>query len=335
MAAEKSFLRSVRIGEIDALKGIGIILMIMGHQFYGNHFDMWIHAFHMPLFFLVSGFLYRKPETISMGVMKKVRTLVIPYLFFGMVHLAIVGIRYLCLGGDAKDFARFVSHLVFYNTEGLPICGAIWFLTALFFATITCYILDFTIINRFLKFSCIVIINFIGIILPYFSIRLPWSLDISFVGVGFIYVGVLFRKLYEKVVISENKCLIIGLFGCIIGSLLIQVNKPVNMRLAVYGQVVLFYVNAIVLTVALFLLVHGLKNRIKWIDMELSFVGRNSIVYLGFNQLVLIFAKKVDVEANVLLRTMVKLFMLIVVIGILHYIAELLTKSRIKRLIGR
>lgn len=51
-----------RFDEIDILKSMGIILMIMGHIGFGGIFDYWIHSFHMPMFYFISGFLYRKSE---------------------------------------------------------------------------------------------------------------------------------------------------------------------------------------------------------------------------------------------------------------------------------
>ena len=45
--------------ELDILKGIGIIFMIMGHIEYGDIFNKLIYGFHMVLFICVSGFLYK------------------------------------------------------------------------------------------------------------------------------------------------------------------------------------------------------------------------------------------------------------------------------------
>ena len=45
----------MRIDSLDILKGIGIILVVVGHMI-GNQLYIrpWIYAFHMPLFFMVS-----------------------------------------------------------------------------------------------------------------------------------------------------------------------------------------------------------------------------------------------------------------------------------------
>ena len=74
-----------RIAYIDILRGIGILLMVMGHVGFGSRFSHYIHAFHMPLFFVVSGYFYSaKADLISLAK-KRTKTLLIPYLVVGLV----------------------------------------------------------------------------------------------------------------------------------------------------------------------------------------------------------------------------------------------------------
>lgn len=62
-----------RDNTIDITKGIGILLVIVGHtgglpaDTYIHHF---IYSFHMPLFFILGGFLF-KPSNIGYGVLCK------------------------------------------------------------------------------------------------------------------------------------------------------------------------------------------------------------------------------------------------------------------------
>lgn len=47
--------------ELDVVKGIGIIIMVIGHTHFSDGFlNHYIYAFHMPLFFVISGMLFRK-----------------------------------------------------------------------------------------------------------------------------------------------------------------------------------------------------------------------------------------------------------------------------------
>lgn len=49
-----------RLYYIDAIKCIGIIFVILGHHLQGaDSFIHWIYSFHMPLFFIVSGILFK------------------------------------------------------------------------------------------------------------------------------------------------------------------------------------------------------------------------------------------------------------------------------------
>lgn len=52
----------VRENWIDWAKSIGIMLVIMGHYGMGDKiYGTFIYAFHMPLFFIVSGYLFTPP----------------------------------------------------------------------------------------------------------------------------------------------------------------------------------------------------------------------------------------------------------------------------------
>ena len=51
-----------RVEWMDVFRGTGIILMIMGHIGFGDYFDIFIHAFHMPMFFFISGFFFKHKE---------------------------------------------------------------------------------------------------------------------------------------------------------------------------------------------------------------------------------------------------------------------------------
>ena len=79
----KFSVKHMRYGYIDILKGIGVVLMILGHMhFCDDIFNKYIFGFHMPLFFIISGFLYQKPDSIHDTLVKKSKTLLVPYLFF-------------------------------------------------------------------------------------------------------------------------------------------------------------------------------------------------------------------------------------------------------------
>jgi len=124
---------------VDAAKGIGITLVVVGHVMRGlanseimpwtpttRFVDTWIYAFHMPLFFLLSGlFLFRSmrkswPEFAR----EKVGTIAYPYLVWSVITLAIKSVLGSSLNHpyDLTDFPR-----ILYQ----PI-DQFWFLYVLF-----------------------------------------------------------------------------------------------------------------------------------------------------------------------------------------------------------
>lgn len=74
----------MRLNWIDALKGIGIMLVVLGHHSLPAALDTYIFSFHMPLFFFISGFLFDFGKYSKSGanfVKGKFRSLLLPYSF--------------------------------------------------------------------------------------------------------------------------------------------------------------------------------------------------------------------------------------------------------------
>lgn len=81
---------------IDSLKGIGIIFVVLGHYSYQMEYPSWsewIWSFHMPLFFIVGGYLFAMKENknyecgLKAFLYKKGRQLLLPYTFFFALSL--------------------------------------------------------------------------------------------------------------------------------------------------------------------------------------------------------------------------------------------------------
>lgn len=73
-----------RIEYVDVAKGIGAFLVILGHVTENGLFQAIIYAFHMPLFFVLSGITFRLKdgESILKFLNNKFKNILIPYLIF-------------------------------------------------------------------------------------------------------------------------------------------------------------------------------------------------------------------------------------------------------------
>jgi fucose 4-O-acetylase-like acetyltransferase len=189
----------------DIMKGMGIILMIIGHCSIPRFCWHFIFSFHMPLFFMISGFFF-KPKPVLQRLKIDFRRLIIPYLF-------ICGVLIVC--GFIKDM---IKNLGFDNTQyyviaslwgsgtskisnvlwaDLPRIGAIWFLLALFWSRVF-----FSYIGNGTRYIHTIIIIFIAVISTLICqyVFLPFSLLPGLSALLFYYLGYLANKwrIFEK-----------------------------------------------------------------------------------------------------------------------------------------
>ena len=117
-----------RIAWIDAAKGLGIILIVLGHLASveaPSAFYVYIYAFHVPLFFFISG-LTLKPGGKPFGAMlaDKARTLLVPYLCYALLGYAFYLAGYAAARAAGLGIDQFNYGLwrplwgVFYGTLG-------------------------------------------------------------------------------------------------------------------------------------------------------------------------------------------------------------------------
>ncbi len=333
--------QSARIDYIDLFRSVGIIFMVMGHIGFGDVFYYFIHAFHMPMFFWISGYLFkhRTKEEMSFGafVLKKVKTLLVPYIVFGAAHCLFDA----CVKLVTNETVEIESmlNLLWFNTHKLPICGALWFLTSLFFADIIFFLIDRYIQNKPLKAVVIAAIAVAGCLLKsVFSVTLPFALGTSFVGVGLYYIGHLFRKYGEKKIIhtAMNLSWLPTILLGIATVVLIFVNQEINMRKEIYGIIPLFWINAVLcviegmnLSKLIYKFIQG--NIIgKW----LTEIGKNSIVYVCLNQVVILVCDKLIKMVDMPLIVSQTLI-LAVSLAVLWVTSLIFMKTKLKVLVGR
>lgn len=96
-----------RIKSVDIAKGLGILLVVFGHQIDYFHAPVpgaysYIYLFHVPLFFFLSGLFFREQENLWTTVKKKFMRLYLPYLLANIFFFFVEMVRVWKLG-DAYD----------------------------------------------------------------------------------------------------------------------------------------------------------------------------------------------------------------------------------------
>ena len=310
--------------------------MIAGHIDFGRTFDHYIHAYHIPLFFFISGYLYKKPYSIGELIKKRARTLLVPYLSFGLIYWAGD-----CVFTKHSFNVDTLVRLLTFNHKGLAIAGALWFLTSAFISSILYCIIR----EKFKsKISCVLAVCLIPLCGIYFpkavNFRLPWCADTALVGVGLMGAGnALKNKLDSEYIIEKNTVLGIMI---LVNIAMIFTNGMINMRKAQYANVPVFWINAILAIVILFEISKRINKQThrfgKYIANELRFIGRNTVVYLCMNQLLILWINGLCDYMGIQsmrIEGAYKLVMLVMLLVLLHFITKLFNQTRLKILIGK
>lgn len=329
-----------RLDYIDVAKGIGILLMILGHVgFYGS-FDRFIHAFHMPLFFFISGYLY-KIRGISWVdyIKKKAKTMLLPYVIIGLFHYIVWLLIHARSSGNKLEP---LINLLWINTnDQMPIAGALWFLTCLFIIEVLFFAIKKIIKNEIVLAVICLFVGIIGMLFPcVISTRLPWAADSALVGIMFYYLGYLIHKQEGRKGIRKIMNFSIGeiLILLLLFSLSSLLNADVNMRTGDYALVPWTLINAVGMTVLTINL--SKKIRLKTMQKMLCYVGKNSIVFLCFNQLIIYIVRKMtDIfsffSISLLTRTIERALIAVVSTALLVMISEMITKTRLRVIFGK
>lgn len=326
-----------RDNSVDFFRAFGIICMIMGHVGFGDYFDHFIHAFHMPMFFFVTGYFYKDRETVSISkyLLKKCRTLIIPYLFFACINFLFN------IPIDGVNLNQLKNVFWISTTNKAIPAGALWFLTALFFADVIYFFIYHLCKSDILLTIVVLLISAFGM---YFNkitgMIAPWALTIGLVGILFLHVGRLVANNKELWIINYvfhlNWILWIVITGVTV--VLIFVNGYINMRLETYANPFLFIINVMLSVIVI-------MNFSKWIDRILpkckikSFflnIGKNSIIFVCLNQWFIKVMKMLLQKNDDMIKELINHIIITIITIICCYLLSVgINKTTLKKVIGK
>lgn len=207
---------------ISIAKAIGIILMVVGHVYnkesWGVHF---IYMFHMPLFFVLSGYFFNAPQNFTellKFTRKKIIGLYLPYLLWTILFVFLhnfllkFGIGELAYSWNAAIGCVCRSALTFVTTEKVLV--GFWFLKSLFSACI--FLAAILLVTRKIRLD-IIQIAIVALLLVSLLIALDFlnkTLLGMFYGTCFLCVGFLLRK--YNIAENENGVSWILLLTCVV-----------------------------------------------------------------------------------------------------------------------
>ena len=288
---------------VDYAKFIAIFLIVFVHlvheQFgsvlesYGIIYNylMFGSMFHVPVFFFVSGYLY-KVISPKIALKKYFKRLFIPFIFFTVLGIVIYMAMKGYYTGDLliPKLLNLLKASLISKPNLFPMGNyTIWFLLALFNVFIIFSLLKHYIKKDLLVLIPIILLNIILVIIKSFGIYLYLSLDSAILGLTFFYGGYLFRK-YNLIEFFKNNYINILLFLVFLGFALIifYLKSTFSMQAATWsGNFLLAYIGAfsgIFMVVAISSILSKLKYKLIYLISisTLTIMGLERFLRNGF-----------------------------------------------------
>jgi fucose 4-O-acetylase-like acetyltransferase len=271
---------------IDVLRAASIALIVFGHI--DRHaVTLNLGLVRVPMFFFISGLLV-SPRLLAASraavTEKYVRSLIVPYVFFGLVTYAVWLV--LNLRAPTEAYFRFGP---FHSLIGLlyGISGparwiahneALWFLTCLFVVHHLFHALFSRLGTPVRTMAGSVGIGCVGyallLLLPF---RLPWNLEIAMMAVVFYAAGHAVREWDLNALLRRRTTASVALaLGSACFALAVFLNGPADMNMGRIGLLPLFYLGGMAGILAAIVLAQRVP-RFTFVEV----MARNTLVILG------------------------------------------------------
>lgn len=307
-----------KIEWIDWAKVILIYLMVVGHNTPTENTFRIIYAFHMPAFFIISGYLYKEHSW-----RRTIKTFGIPLIVFSSINLLIyllINIQHGCL-----DFSHFIERCLIPFWGGSPkaldyiiLFPGCWFILSLFAGRL--FIGDIHglgFVRRYAKYVICVLCAYIMIE----SFLFPDNPLINYkfyrvvVSLPFMLLGVIIKEKFTIKKMSLWKGILLLLVFILIA---LKQGKCDMLHYQFGYSYLLFYVNATIGSIALFSICSRLRPH-----QCVQVLSKGTLFVLAFNFNLIIFLRvalsKLGFSAFVENRELYSWIGGIVILGISYY----------------
>lgn len=266
---------------LDILRGIAILFVILGHITRIPELQTYIWGFHLPLFFVISGYLFDKNKynSTKQFIVKKTKSLLIPYAFFYIVtFLYWILIERNIRGGEYSIINQLIG-LIYgkYSLDYMGFNGALWFIPCLFSIEVIYWF-----ISKIKSWGIIILVvlglNIIGLSTYKWIGDLPFGICPAMIAVCFYSFGNLIKIHNLSFRISTIQKITLILLVFVTQYALLPVTGA---RIAGYKFVhPELYIPISCIGIIVWFLVAQLIKKNK----TLEFLGRNSLVLFAFQE---------------------------------------------------
>lgn len=255
---------------LDIAKGIAILLMVIGHTSIPDPINRFIFAFHMPLFFIASGYCTNWSKlTYADFVLHKCKTLLVPFVIYSAIVL-IIGVSI-----NQMDAMLIITQGWASN------CYPLWFVPILFVGLLLAKAI-MSIQNGKLRIIVWILMALIGSFLKYKLIYLPYTLSPAFYA-SFLLIAGTYAKSLQTYILNP-KWWVLSI--CFVITAIISHFWKVNMSWNTINPVVFITIGAFAGTYLIFGTSALIERFCKKAQQVLVFFGKETYVLLAFSSII-------------------------------------------------
>lgn len=261
---------SPRLIWLDIAKATAIILMVLGHTSIPNFLSNFIWAFHMPLFFIASGWTTNWAKYSIMNFsLTKAKTLLVPFVVYSVIVLAIQNIIW---GGNISDW--------FWNGW---VAYALWFIPVLYLA-LFCARLILAIQVKTMRILALMSLLVVGILLCRCGMYLPWSLSSVPYATFMIVLGGKMRQWLSQQMLEPKWWKILILFFLTLG-----VSHFWRLDMCFNGilPIIPLTVGALSGTLMVFYISMLIERHLPMVTNVMTAIGRETYIIVAFSQIII------------------------------------------------
>lgn len=283
-----------RTNWIDICRGIGIILVLLGHN--NPPFIKYIFGFHMPFFFLLSGLLFSESAVRdNYYYIKLIKRYICTYYFLALLNLILHIVNILIVTRNPEyisisEIIRWLKGIVLVDVDNMPNCGQLWFLPCL---ALSLFVFKYIRKINKTEYKCLIII--LLIIITHFlqDSILPFRLHTIPIAVIFLEIGFIINK-YLFINKSINKSIIPNVFIASVYSLLLFIvgiicisknldGSWIDINVARFGYLFLTIIGATAVSTSIFIIISSLSLYFTGCEKIFSYIGKHTLFFLGFD----------------------------------------------------
>jgi polysaccharide biosynthesis protein PslL len=291
----KTVIKTKRVDYVDIAKGIGIVLVVMGH----NDFALispfahkLIYSFHMPMFFFMSGMFFKPDAPFWTFIKHRYNKVLRPFLFivlfiyFTSISFSIVGIL---------EATRRLLKAMYANGHYLD-WVQLWFLPHLFVVSLFAYflvqVIRYTTLSRFrwVILAVVYVVGVLGINLfwpfkfnlfgkDFIVYGLPFSLDLIFVSSFFFILGYELNKIRLDALLRHPLILLIS--GLTLIFLVWYFPSTTDFNTRLFESLPINTMEAL-LGILFILAISKQMERVDWLSSLFRYIGQASLIILIF-----------------------------------------------------